>query len=111
VAELVPPIAWDGLVLSDPLWRRRPSEPSVKFFAGCLTHGVGPWRVPPSDYNSARRAPLPTRMSKDKFLLSSVASGPYQLTVEAKGFQQSRQDVTIPARNHETRRDAVRSMH
>jgi len=39
VAELVPTVAWDGLILSDPLWRRRPSEPRVEFLAGCLTHG------------------------------------------------------------------------
>ena len=64
MAELVPTIAWDGLVLSDSLWRRRPSEPRVEFLGRVLDPRVGPWRVPPSDYNSARRAPLPTRTSK-----------------------------------------------
>jgi hypothetical protein len=32
-----------------------------------------------------------------QFRLTSVSPGPYRLTVEAKGFQPSGQDVTIPA--------------
>src|SRR5438067_1917174 len=60
-----------------------------------LDRGVGPCRVPPSDYNSAPRAPLPTRMSK-AVPLSLCCPGPYQLTLEAKDFQPSFQDVSIP---------------
>ena len=36
MAELVPTIAWDGLVLSDSLWRRRPTEPRVEFLGRAL---------------------------------------------------------------------------
>ena len=36
MAELVPTIAWDGLALSDSLWRRRPTEPRVEFFGRAL---------------------------------------------------------------------------
>ena len=108
VAELVPTIAWDGLVLSDSLWRRRPTEPRVEFLGRALPTGSVCWR---GNRPTATRGVERTADSDDRgqFRLAFVAPGPIDGGGKGVSAEQPRCHNSC-RRSRKTRRDAVRAI-
>lgn len=95
MTELAPTIAWDGLVVSDSLWRRRPTEPRVEFLSWALdaTESVRGGCHRPTATGRVER--IADSDEPGQFRLAFVAPGP--IDGGGKGFQPSSQDVAIPA--------------